>query len=62
VFEFVMRVRQRMLASGPPSQDPTFLVLVATLAGSIILAEVLGRRGGLPWPGGWPGRSRRASR
>jgi protein-S-isoprenylcysteine O-methyltransferase Ste14 len=56
VFEFVMRVRQRMLASGPPSRDPTFFVLVATLAGSIILAEVLGRRGGLPWPGGvaWP--------
>jgi protein-S-isoprenylcysteine O-methyltransferase Ste14 len=56
VFEFVMRVRQRMLASGPPSQGPTFFVLVAALAGSIILAEVLGRRGGLPWPGGvaWP--------
>jgi protein-S-isoprenylcysteine O-methyltransferase Ste14 len=56
VFEFVMRVRQRMLASGPPSRDPTFFVLVAALAGSIILAEVLGRRGGLPWPGGvaWP--------
>jgi protein-S-isoprenylcysteine O-methyltransferase Ste14 len=56
VFEFAMRVRQRLLASGPPSRDLTFFVLVGSLVGSIILAEVLGRRGGLPWPGGvvWP--------
>lgn len=56
VFEFVMRVRQRLLADGPPSQDWTFLVLVPALAGSVIAAEALGRRGGLPWPGGlvWP--------
>ena len=56
VFEFVMRIRQRLLADGPPSRDWTFVVLIPALAGSIIAAEVLGRRGGLPWPGGlvWP--------
>jgi protein-S-isoprenylcysteine O-methyltransferase Ste14 len=55
VFEFVMRVRQR-LRSGAPAQDPTAFVLVLCLAAAIVVAQVLGRRGALRWPGGpvWP--------
>ena len=56
VFEFVMRARQRRQAAGPTSADPTFLVLIACLVAAVIAAEVLGREGRLPWPGGlaWP--------
>jgi protein-S-isoprenylcysteine O-methyltransferase Ste14 len=56
VFEFVMRVRQRMRATGAASGDRTYYVLIPALVGSVIAAEILGRRGGLPWPGGvvWP--------
>ena len=56
IFEFVMRIRQRRQASGPASADPTYLVLVACVVAAVIAAEVLGRRGQLPWPGGlvWP--------
>jgi protein-S-isoprenylcysteine O-methyltransferase Ste14 len=56
VFEGVMRVLQRLRASGPPSADTTYFVLLPALAGSVIAAEILGRRGGLLWPGGlvWP--------
>ena len=55
-FEAVMRVRQRLRSQGPPTWDPSVVVLVPCLAGSVIAAELLGRRGGLPWPGGplWP--------
>jgi hypothetical protein len=56
VFEAVMRVRQRLRSQGAPTWDPSAVVLVPCLAGSIIAAQLLGRRGGLPWPGGllWP--------
>jgi protein-S-isoprenylcysteine O-methyltransferase Ste14 len=56
IFEFVMRARQRRLAGGPTARDPSYLVLLACLVGAVIAAEVLGRRGRLPWPGGlvWP--------
>jgi protein-S-isoprenylcysteine O-methyltransferase Ste14 len=56
VFEGVMRILQRLRASGPPSSDTTYFVLVPCLAGAVIAAEVLGSRGGLLWPGGlvWP--------
>jgi protein-S-isoprenylcysteine O-methyltransferase Ste14 len=56
VFEFVMRVRQRLRASGQAAADPSALVLLPALVAAVIAAEVLGRRGGLPWPGGmiWP--------
>jgi len=60
VFELVMRVRQRLRASGPAAWDRSALVLVPCLAGAVGAAEVLGRRGGLPWPGAWSGRSWRA--
>jgi protein-S-isoprenylcysteine O-methyltransferase Ste14 len=55
-FEAVMRVRQRLRATGPSAQDPTYFVLLLALAAAVIVAEVLGRRGGLLWPGGlvWP--------
>src|SRR5258707_1112495 len=37
-------------------KDPSLLVLMPALVAAVIAAEVLGRRGGLPWPGGliWP--------
>jgi protein-S-isoprenylcysteine O-methyltransferase Ste14 len=56
VFEFVMRVRQRLRASGPAARDLSAFVLLPCLAASVVVAEVLGRRGRLPWPGGlvWP--------
>ena len=56
IFEFVMRIRQRRQASGPASADPTYLVLVFCLVAAVAAAEVLGRHGRLPWPGGlaWP--------
>jgi protein-S-isoprenylcysteine O-methyltransferase Ste14 len=56
VFEFVMRVRQRLQSKGPASLDRSALVLVPCLVAAVIVAELLGRRGGLPWPGGlvWP--------
>jgi protein-S-isoprenylcysteine O-methyltransferase Ste14 len=56
VFEFVMRVRQHLQSRGPASVDRSAFILVPCLVGCVVLAEVLGRRGGLPWPGGlvWP--------
>ena len=56
IFEFVMRARQRRQAGRPASADPTFSILIACLVAAVIAAEALGRRGGLPWPGGevWP--------
>jgi protein-S-isoprenylcysteine O-methyltransferase Ste14 len=56
VFEFVMRVRQRLRSKGPATWDPSYFVLAPCLAASFIAAELLGRHGGLPWPGGlvWP--------
>jgi len=56
VFEAVMRVRQRLLSSGPPTLDRSAMVLVPCLAAAVALAQVLGRRGRLLWPGGlvWP--------
>ena len=56
VFEFVMRMRQRLRASGPPAWDRSALVLLPCLGAAVALAQVLGRRGRLPWPGGlvWP--------
>jgi len=55
VFEAVMRVIQRGRTT-EPSDDLSFLVLIPCIAGAIVAAEVLGRRGGLLWPGGldWP--------
>jgi protein-S-isoprenylcysteine O-methyltransferase Ste14 len=56
VFEFVMRIRQRHRAGSPPAADTTYSVLVLCVVAAVIAAEVLGRRGRLPWPGGlaWP--------
>jgi protein-S-isoprenylcysteine O-methyltransferase Ste14 len=55
-FEFVMRVRQRFLSRGPGTVDRSAFILLPAMAGCVALAEVLGRGGGLPWPGGlvWP--------
>jgi len=56
VFELVMRVRQALQSKGPASLDRSAFVLVPCLVAAIIVAELLGHRGGLPWPGGpvWP--------
>lgn len=55
VFEAAMRVIQR-LRTTEQSDDLSFFVLIPCIAGSVIAAEVLGRRGRFLWPGGldWP--------
>lgn len=56
VFEFAGRVGQRLRSKGPPSFDRSAFVLIPSMLASVIVAQVLGRHGGLPWPGGllWP--------
>jgi protein-S-isoprenylcysteine O-methyltransferase Ste14 len=56
VFELVMRVRQHFLSRGPASVDRSAFILLPCLGACVVAAEVLGRRGGRPWPGGpvWP--------
>jgi len=56
VFEAVMRGLQALRATGPGTRDPSQIVLLPTLLGALAAAQVLGRRGGLLWPGGlvWP--------
>lgn len=59
VFEGVMRIVQRLRAGHRTLfslQDPSSVVVGGALAGSVILCVVLGRHGGLLWPGGrlWP--------
>jgi protein-S-isoprenylcysteine O-methyltransferase Ste14 len=56
VFETVMRGLQALRATGPRTRDPSYFVLLLALLAAIFAAEVLGRRGRLPWPGGlvWP--------
>lgn len=57
VFEGVMNVRQRLrVGGGLTLRDPTAVVLVAGIGGSVAAAELIGRKGGVLWPGGrlWP--------
>jgi protein-S-isoprenylcysteine O-methyltransferase Ste14 len=56
VFEAVMNVRQWVRAHQRPSRDPTYVLMYLSIAGSVIAAQILGRRGDLLWPGGliWP--------
>ncbi|MBO0787983.1 MAG: isoprenylcysteine carboxylmethyltransferase family protein [Actinobacteria bacterium] len=56
LFELVMNIRQRLQARGTSSRDPSIFAVTAGIAGSLVGAELLGRRGPLPWPGGglWP--------
>jgi len=56
VFEAVMRVLQRLRATGPDTRDPSYFVLLPALLAAVVAAEVLGRRGRLLGPGGlvWP--------
>jgi hypothetical protein len=56
VFETVMRGLQAFRATGPDTRDPSQLVLLPALLAAVVAAQVLGRRGGLLWPGGlvWP--------
>jgi protein-S-isoprenylcysteine O-methyltransferase Ste14 len=57
VFEAAMNIRQRLrVGGGLTLRDPTALVLIACLGASIVAAELLGRDGGVLWPGGrlWP--------
>jgi protein-S-isoprenylcysteine O-methyltransferase len=56
VFEFVMGARQRGRAAGPAARDWTVWVLLGCEVAAVITAQLLGQRGGLPWPGGlaWP--------
>jgi protein-S-isoprenylcysteine O-methyltransferase Ste14 len=58
LFEAVMNVRQWRRGGRGLSltQDPTYVLMYVTIAAAIVAAQVLGRRGGLLWPGGriWP--------
>jgi protein-S-isoprenylcysteine O-methyltransferase Ste14 len=57
VFEAAMNIRQRLrVGGGLTLRDPTALVLIACLGASVVAAELLGRDGGVLWPGGrlWP--------
>ena len=57
VFEGAMNIRQRLRAGGGLAlRDPTAVVLIACIGGSVAAAELIGRHGGVLWPGGrlWP--------
>ena len=56
LFEAVMNVRQWLRAGRSLSRDPTYVLVYVCVAASVIAAQVLGRGGGLLWPGGrlWP--------
>jgi protein-S-isoprenylcysteine O-methyltransferase Ste14 len=56
LFEAVMNVRQWLRAGRSLNRDPTYVLMYVSVAASVIAAQVLGRRGGLLWPGGriWP--------
>ena len=58
LFEAVMNVRQWLRAGrgNTVTRDPTYVLVYVTVAAAVIAAQVLGRRGGLLWPGGriWP--------
>ena len=56
LFEAVMNVRQWLRAGRSLNRDPTYVLMYVTVAAAVIAAQVLGRRGGLLWPGGriWP--------
>lgn len=55
-FEAVMSVRQRWRAGHLAVRDPTAVVVLVCIGGSVFAAEQLGRHGGVLWPGGrlWP--------
>jgi|SRR5947208_3252875 protein-S-isoprenylcysteine O-methyltransferase Ste14 len=56
LFEFVMRLRQRLRLRGKPARDPSGVILAACLAVSVVAAIQLAQHGPLLWPGGrlWP--------
>jgi protein-S-isoprenylcysteine O-methyltransferase Ste14 len=58
LFEAVMNARQWLRAGRgfALTRDPTYVLVYVTVAAAVIAAQVLGRRGGLLWPGGrtWP--------
>ena len=56
LFEAGMNARQWLRAGRSLSRDPTYVLMYVCVAASVIAAQVLGRHGGLLWPGGrvWP--------
>jgi protein-S-isoprenylcysteine O-methyltransferase Ste14 len=56
VFEAVMNIRQWRQAGRGRRRDPTYVLMYVCVAASVVVSQVLGRRGGLLWPGGraWP--------
>ncbi len=56
LFEAVMNVRQWLRAGRSLTRDPTYVLMYVSVAASVIAAQLLGRHGGLLWPGGriWP--------
>ncbi len=55
-FEAVMSVRQRWRAGHLTARDPTAVLVIVCIGGSVFAAERIGRDGGVLWPGGrlWP--------
>jgi protein-S-isoprenylcysteine O-methyltransferase Ste14 len=55
-FEGVMNVRQWLRAGCGLSRDPTYALVYVCIVASVASSLLLGRRGGLLWPGGrvWP--------
>lgn len=56
LFESANRVRQHVRSQAPSTLDPSAFVLVPCMGGAVVGAILLGKHGGLPWPGGrlWP--------
>jgi protein-S-isoprenylcysteine O-methyltransferase Ste14 len=56
LFESANRVRQHVRSQASSTLDPSAFVLVPCMGGAVVGAVLLGKHGGLPWPGGqlWP--------
>jgi protein-S-isoprenylcysteine O-methyltransferase Ste14 len=56
LFEAAMNLRQWLRAGRSPNRDPTYVLMYVTVVAAVFAAQVLGRDGGLLWPGGrvWP--------
>jgi len=56
LFEAIMNLRQWLRSGRGTTRDPTYILMGVTVGASIVAAQLLGRHGGLLWPGPrlWP--------